>query len=49
MKQTHEQLFEILLGDSFNHAREINKTFGELDRVCWPGARLNLLENGVGS
>ena len=33
MKQTHEPLFEIRLGDSFNHAREINKPFGELDRV----------------
>ena len=33
MKQTHEPLFEIRLGDSFNYAREINKPFGELDRV----------------
>jgi hypothetical protein len=33
MKHTHEPLFEIRLGDSFSHAREINKPFGELDRV----------------
>lgn len=33
MKQTHDPLFEIRLGDSFNHAREIAKPFGELDRV----------------
>ena len=33
MKRTHEPLFEIRLGDSFRHAREINKPFGELDRV----------------
>jgi len=33
MKHTHESLFEIRLGDSFNHACEINKPFGELDRV----------------
>ena len=33
MKRTHEPLFEIRLGDSFNHAREIHKPFGELDRV----------------
>ena len=33
MKHTHEPLFEIRLGDSFNHAREIHKPFGELDRV----------------
>ena len=33
MRQTHEPLFEIRLGDSFNHAREIHKPFGELDRV----------------
>ena len=33
MKQTHESLFEIRLGDSFRFAREINKPFGALDRV----------------
>ena len=33
MKHTHEPLFEIRLGDSFNHAQEINKPFGQLDRV----------------
>ena len=33
MKRTHEPLFEIRLGDSFNCAREINKPFGALDRV----------------
>ena len=29
----HDTPFEIRLGGSFNHAREINKPFGELDRV----------------
>ena len=33
MKHAHEPLFEIRLGDSFRHAREIAKPFGELDRV----------------
>jgi hypothetical protein len=33
MKTKHDPLFEIRLGDSFNYAREINKPFGELDRV----------------
>jgi hypothetical protein len=33
MKHTHEPLFEIRLGDSFNYAQEINKPFGQLDRV----------------
>ena len=33
MKHTHATPFEIRLGDSFNYAREINKPFGELDRV----------------
>jgi hypothetical protein len=33
MKHTHDTPFEIRLGDSFNYAREINKPFGELDRV----------------
>jgi hypothetical protein len=33
MKPKHDPLFEIRLGDSFNYAREINKPFGELDRV----------------
>jgi hypothetical protein len=33
MKHTHDTPFEIRLGDSFNHAREIHKPFGELDRV----------------
>lgn len=31
--KTHDALFEIRLGDSFNYAREITKPFGELDRV----------------
>ena len=29
----HDTPFEIRLGGSFNHAREINKPVGELDRV----------------
>ena len=33
MKHTLDTPFEIRLGDSFNHAREIHKPFGELDRV----------------
>ena len=33
MKHAHEPVFEIRLGDSFRHAREITKPFGELDRV----------------
>ena len=33
MKRKHDPLFEIRLGDSFCYAREINKPFGELDRV----------------
>ena len=33
MKRKQDPLFEIRLGDSFNHAREIHKPFGELDRV----------------
>ena len=33
MKHTHEPLFEIRLGDSFEYAQEINKPFGQLDRV----------------
>ncbi|WP_353482379.1 hypothetical protein [Haliscomenobacter sp.] len=33
MKRTHAPLFEIRPGDSFIHAREIRKPFGELDRV----------------
>ena len=33
MKHTHDTPFEIRLGDSFRYAREINKPFGELDRV----------------
>jgi len=33
MKHTHDTPFEIRLGDSFCYAREINKPFGELDRV----------------
>ena len=42
MKQTHEPLFEIRLSDSFNYAREINKPFGELDRVlAWCKTELN--------
>jgi hypothetical protein len=31
--KTHDPLFEIRSGDSFSFAREINKPFGELDRV----------------
>jgi hypothetical protein len=30
---THDTLFEIRQGDSFNHALEIIKPFGQLDRV----------------
>ena len=33
MKHTHNTPFEIRLGDSFRYAQEINKPFGELDRV----------------
>jgi hypothetical protein len=33
MKHTHDTPFEIRLGDSFNYAQEINKPFGQLDRV----------------
>jgi len=33
MKHTNDTPFEIRLGDSFRHAREIHKPFGELDRV----------------
>ena len=31
--KTNDTLFEIRNGDSFSHAREIHKPFGELDRV----------------
>jgi hypothetical protein len=33
MIREQETLFEIRKGDSFSHAREIHKPFGELDRV----------------
>ena len=33
MNHTHDTPFEIRLGDSFNYAREINKPYGELDRI----------------
>jgi hypothetical protein len=31
--KTNDALFETRNGDSFSHAREIHKPFGELDRV----------------
>jgi hypothetical protein len=33
MKHAHDTPFEIRLGDSFEYAQEINKPFGQLDRV----------------
>jgi len=41
MKQTHEPLFEIRLGDSFAYALEINKPYGALDRIlAWAKSEL---------
>lgn len=33
MKYAEDTVYQIRLGDSFRYAREINKPFGELDRV----------------
>ena len=33
MKYADDHVYQIRLGDSFAYAREINKPFGELDRV----------------